>query len=255
MIGRIGDDEFGRTALQDLAREDIDTDAIFVDDEAATGVALIMVDAEGENMISVAGGANAHLQPANVRGAREAIAGADMLLAQLEVPRPAVLAAARIAREAGVRVLLNPAPAPEPGALRDLLPLVDYLVPNTGEAARLLGEAFAHEEPRHLARKLAGKAGCAVVLTLGRDGACICEHDSCCCMPAPEVRAVDTVGAGDCFCATLAVALAEGRDLGDAAQFAICAAALAVQTGGAQPSLPHRPAINEFITEYQTEEI
>jgi ribokinase len=202
----------------------------------------------------VASGANAQLQPEHVHAARDAIAGADMLVAQLEVPLPAVLAAARIAREAGVRVLLNPAPAPGPDALRELLPLVDLLVPNAGEAAALLENGPTQAQPRTLATELARHAGCTVVLTLGPEGACICDPDGCSVVPAPQVTAVDTVGAGDCFCAALAVALAEGRKPRAAVRFANCAAALAVQAEGAQPALPRREDINRLITRYTTED-
>jgi ribokinase len=252
-IGCVGDDDFGRTTLQALAGEGIETQTVRVDQEAASGVALIMVDETGENMISVASGANANLDAEDVRAARDAIAGADVLVAQLEIPLPAVEAALRIAQEAGVRVMLNPAPAPaDPEALRALLPMVDYLVPNAGEAATLA--ATQGGDPRTLAAKLAENAGCTVIMTLGPEGACICERGACRTVPAPRVQALDTVGAGDCFCGALAVALGEGRDLEAAVRFAVHAAALSVQSEGAQPSMPHREAINESMTEDLSED-
>jgi len=246
-VARTGDDEFGRAMIESLRREGIDTACMVTDARAASGVALIMVDSAGENLIAVAPGANAGLCPADVAAARPHMARADLLLLQLEVPLEAVSAAVQAARREGVPVLLNPAPAPEPGALAELLPGLDYLTPNRGEAARLAGME-PDEEPERIGRNLLEAGVGTVVLTLGAEGACLCDGSGCARLAAPRVDAVDTVGAGDCFCGALAVALAEGRSLREAARFATCAAALSVQKIGAQPSLPRRQSIDEFLT-------
>ncbi len=245
-VGKIGDDDFGRAALEGLRREGINTDGVAVDEQSASGVALIIVDRDGENMIAVAPGANARLAAADVEAAGDLIRGADLLLLQLEIPLEAVRTAARMAREAGVAVLLNPAPAPPEPLPEDLVGAVDYMTPNVVEAAGLLGVA-ADTEPQEMARRLVRAGARAVALTLGSEGVCICDGSACQRIAAPKVRAVDTTAAGDCFCGVLAVALGEGRPLPEAARFAACAAALCVQKAGAQPSLPHRAEIDELF--------
>ncbi|MHC5033991.1 MAG: ribokinase [Planctomycetota bacterium] len=244
-VGRIGDDEFGRAAIEGLQKESINTDCTRVDTRAASGVALITVDSAGENLITVAPGANARVAPSDVHDARALIAEADVVLLQLEIPPETVRAAVAAAHEAGARVLLNPAPAPAEACLGDLLNGLDYLTPNVGEGARLSG-MHPDRSPEEIARALADEGVGAVFLTLGAEGVCVCDGTECFRAAAPEVEAVDTVGAGDCFSGTLAVALAEGMTLRDAARFAACAAALSVQKAGAQPSLPRREAIEQM---------
>ncbi|MHC4592009.1 MAG: ribokinase [Planctomycetota bacterium] len=244
-VGCVGDDEFGRAAIEGLQRENINTDCTRVDERAASGVALITVDSNGENLITVAPGANARLVPSDVREARALMADADVILLQLEIPPDTVRAAAAAAREAGVRVLLNPAPAPPDASLSDLPDGLDYLTPNVGEGSRLSGMR-PDRGPEEIARALADEGVGAVFLTLGAEGVCVCDGGECFRVAAPEVESVDTVGAGDCFSGTLAVALAEGMTLRDAARFAACAAALSVQKAGAQPSLPRREEIEQF---------
>jgi len=245
-VGKVGDDEFGRATLANLRREGISTEYVGVEEQTPSGVALIMLDKRGENLIAVAPGANARLKPADVRGARRAIQAADLVLLQLEIPLETVRAAVEVARAVGVRVLLNPAPALPRRALAGLLADLDYLTPNAGEAAALLG-ASGQERPEALARALARTGVTAVFLTSGARGVCVCEEAKCWRVKAPRVRVVDSVGAGDCFAGTLAVALAEGMPARRAAGFATSAAALSVQKAGAQPSLPRREAIDRFF--------
>ncbi len=250
-VGRVGDDEFGRAALGALRQEGIDISGVITDPDAPSGVALITVDASGENQITVAPGANARLCPADVHAAADRLGAADMLLLQLETPLDAVLAAIEVAHDNNVPVLLNPAPCPGAGLPGDLLTGVDYLVPNRAEAAHLSGMA-PNEPPEKVARHLLAAGPRAVVVTLGADGCCGATADACQRMAAPVVRATDTVAAGDCFCGALAVALGEGRDVFDAMAFASAAAALAVQKAGAQPSLPARQDIERFLTRQGT---
>jgi ribokinase len=242
-VGRVGADDFGRAAVEGLRREGIDTAHVRADEHATSGVALIMVDRKGENLIAVASGANGRLTPDDVRAAGDAIAAADLVLLQLEIPLPAVREAVRLARRADVPVLLNPAPAPAEGALTDLLGELSYLTPNEGEACRLLGDATP-VSPEEAARRLVAAGVGAVVLTLGARGACVCEGGECRRVAPPAVKAVDTVGAGDCFSGVMAVGLSEGMALAEAALLATCAAALSVQRAGAQPSMPGRAEID-----------
>ncbi|MHC4788844.1 MAG: ribokinase [Planctomycetota bacterium] len=244
-VGCIGDDEFGRAALQSLRSEGIETGCVALDGTAPSGIALIVVDAEGENIIAVAPGANARLTPAHVRAAGDLVAAADLVLAQLEIPLHSIRAAIETARRAGTPVLLNPAPAPPDGALADLLVGLDYATPNMEEGRRLTG-LRSGASPEQVAAAMTARGVGAAFVTLGAEGVCISDGSECMRVRPPAVRAVDTVGAGDCFAGTLAVALAEGRTLREAAEFAVCAAALSVRVAGAQPSLPQRAAIEEL---------
>ncbi len=246
-VACVGHDDFGDSARQRLRAEGIDIQQVRRDENAPSGLALIIVEEGGENLIAVSPGANARLSPGDVSGARKAIAAADLLLLQLEIPMETVTAAVRTADEAGVPVLLDPAPAQAlPEAVVGRL---DYLTPNAGEAAALLGLAEPGE-PEQMACALAEQGGPAVVLTLGAEGACVCDRHGPRRIKAPGTQAVDTVGAGDCFCGVLAVALAEGRPLDEAVSYAACAAALSVQAPGAQPSLPERAQIDALLEDF-----
>jgi ribokinase len=229
MVGAVGDDDLGQEALALLEREGVDITAVSRS-AAPTGVALIAVDAEGENQIAVASGANAELDPAGVDRAVRA-AGPGTVLLGHEVPEPAVLAGARAARGP---IVLNPAPArPVPDELAALRPI---LTPNAGEACELTGE----REPEAAARALAARTGAAVVVTLGARGVLLLDDGRAERLPAPSVHAVDATGAGDAFNGALATALAEGRDLRSAAAFAVAAAALSTRAAGARDGMPRR---------------
>ena len=194
-----------------------------------TGQAFIVVDAAGENTIIVASGANGTVTDLD-ESDRSTVAASAVLLMQLELPMTAVEQAARAARDAGVVVVLNAAPATPIGD--ELLGLVDCLVVNEHEAELLGGRAMlAGIVPR-------------LVVTLGSKGSALFEHGAeVAAVPAPSVDAVDSTGAGDTFCGAFAAALAEGRDFVAAASFATAAAALSVQRQGAVPSIPVRSEI------------
>lgn len=244
IIACVGDDAFGQAAVEGFKAEGIDTRHIVVDPDTPSGIALITVDAKGENAITVAPGANARLTPAHVRSAEGAIREADALLLQLEIPLDAVAAAAAIARDADTLVILNPAPVPDGGLPPELLAITDVLVPNETEAAKLAGQSGLNAED---AVRALLRAGCRrVVVTLGSRGALAANSDATFAIPSPKVEAVDTTAAGDAFCGALAVALAEGQRFEDAVRFAVKAAALGVTAAGAQPSLPSRRAVEEF---------
>ena len=235
-IGAVGDDDFGRAARAGLQKDGIDTGNVVTQAGVPSGVALILVDARGENLIAVASGANAKLTPGDIGRCAGVIGGADVLLLQLEVPVLAVTRAAAIARNAGVPVVLNPAPMPDKPLPGELLRNVDYMIPNHGELLRMTdkrGETEAAQELFALGIR-------ALVVTLGEQGARIITPGGKTEVPSVKVKAVDAVGAGDCFCGYLAAGLADGTALEDAARLACAAAALSVTVKGAQPSMPER---------------
>nr|MBC7243933.1 ribokinase [Chloroflexota bacterium] len=251
LVARVGQDVFGERALAGFRQEGIATQYITIDPEAASGVALIFVDANGENSIAVASGANAHLTPQDVQQAKEAIEAADVLLLQLETPLETVWQAAEIAQRAGVRVVLNPAPAcPLPA---DILALVDVLTPNEGEAsllaARQITQATTLADAEAAARCLIEQGVKTVIITLGARGALIVTPDFQQLVPGFAVDVVDTTAAGDAFNGGLAVALAEGKTLAEAVRFANACGALAATKLGAQPSLPTAEEVARFLME------
>ena len=242
-VARVGQDVFGEQALAGFEREGLITEYVTADPTAASGVALIFVDATGENSIAVASGANACLSPHDVQQARQAIEAADVLLLQLETPVETVLAAARIAHQAGVRVILNPAPAPANPLPAELLACVDILTPNESELALLAGASAGVEQA---ATQGLSQGVETVIVTLGAQGALIVTQDTRQTVPSFPVDAVDTTAAGDAFNGGLAVALAEGKVLAKAVRFANACGALATTRLGAQPSLPTRDEVAPF---------
>lgn len=246
LVGRVGRDAFAGPLLDNLDAAGVDHTFVRQDPEAATGVALIVVDAGGQNSIVVASGANMRLSPADVDAARAAIAAADVLLLQLESPLETVARAAEVARAHGVRVILNPAPARAlPAAL---LAQVDVLVPNESETALLANRAVTSPaEAEAAATALRGLGVETVILTLGERGALLAREGGSTHVPAFQVTPVDTTAAGDAFVAGLAVALAEGQPLPEAVRWGNAAGALATTRLGAQPSLPARQAVAALL--------
>jgi ribokinase len=229
MAGAVGDDDLGAEALAVLEREGIDVAAVRRLEGEATGVALIVVDAAGENQIAVASGANARLG-AEVEAVVRA-AGEGVVLLGHEVPEAAVLAGARAARGP---IVLNPAPArPLPDALLALGPV---LTPNAGEARELGGA----REPEAAARVLAARTGAPVLVTLGARGVLVVDGNAAETIAAPSVDVVDATGAGDAFNGALAAELAAGRPLRDAAALAVRAASLSTRVAGAREGMPRR---------------
>jgi ribokinase len=231
MVGAVGADDLGDEALRELAAEGIDVSAVARLEGVATGVALIVVDAAGENQIAVASGANAELGGDAVAAALGGLlAGSGVVLLGHEVPPAAVLAGLRAAQAAGWTAILNPAPARElPDDLAGVL-----LTPNAEEARELAGE----EEPEAAARALVTRTGAPVLITLGSDGALLCDRNGFARIRAPQVAVVDTTGAGDTVNGALAARLAAGAQMGAAARFAIAAAALSTRAPGARAGMP-----------------
>jgi ribokinase len=243
-VARVGADAYGRDSLANFAREGMDTRYVFTDRQALSGVALIVVDARGQNLIAVASGANARLTPADVAAARPAFAEARVLLLQLESPMETVLAAARLGREHGLTVILNPAPArPLP---TELYPLVDVLTPNEHEAAALTDE----RAPEAAARALLARGVKTVIVTLGAAGVLLATGNGVETHAGFRVEAVDTTAAGDAFNGGLAVARARGEPRLAAIRYAQAAAALSVTRLGAQPSLPTAAEVAAFLARH-----
>jgi ribokinase len=242
-VARLGRDMFGDTALAGFKAEGIHTDYIVRDDEEASGVALIVVDHQAENIITVAPGSNGRLSPADVFAAEAAIQQADGLLLQLEIPLETVRAAIELARRHKVKVILNPAPAT---ALPiDLLRLIDVLTPNESEAASLAGyETYRAEE---VLPALVARGPGSVIVTLGSHGCDVLVDEQVQHVPSFPVEAIDTTGAGDCFNAALAVAFARGLPLIEAVRYASAAAALAVTRFGAQAAMPTDEEVAQFL--------
>jgi ribokinase len=244
-VGRVGDDENGGLLVHELKAAGVRTDLVTVDAANATGLALIAVDSDGENMIVVLPGANGAVSIMDVRSAQDFMAAGGYLLTQLEIPVPTATAAIEAAAATGVRVILNAAPAQPLG--RDILKDVDVLVANEREIAMLSGVGSPFD-PVASAQMLLETGVKSVVLTLGVEGAIVVMPDQGEIeIPAFPVRPVDTTGAGDTFVGNLAYALDSGQSLADAARFASAAAALSVETVGAQPSMPFLSATEALL--------
>lgn len=239
-IGRVGADVFANIAYELWDAEGINYQHVGRDAEYATGVAPILVDSSGENMIVVVLGANSRVQKSDIDAAREVIAAADVLVAQLEINLDMVAYALETAKELEVTTILNPAPA---AALPpETLALADYLTPNETELETLAGDGATDVEAA--ARGLLTRPDQIALVTLGAQGAQIVAPGVSKVVPSYKVEAVDTTGAGDAFNGALAVALAEGMDLEEALRFANAAAALSVTKPGAAPSTPYRADVD-----------
>ncbi|RMA82050.1 MULTISPECIES: ribokinase [Enterobacter] len=247
-IACTGDDDTGERVRKQLASDNIDIAPVSVVAGESTGVALIFVNAEGENVIGIHAGANAALTTERVEAQRAIIAGAEALLMQLESPVESVLAAAKIAHENHTTVVLNPAPA---RVLSDeLLALVDIITPNETEAEKLTGFCVENDDDAaRAARALHDKGIGTVIITLGSRGVWASVNGEGRRVPGFKVKAIDTIAAGDTFNGALVTALLEGKRMDDAIRFAHAAAAIAVTRKGAQPSVPWRKEIDEFLSQ------
>jgi ribokinase len=245
-ISRIGTDILGDNAINGFVKDGLNASNIVRDNEEPSGVALIFVDEKGENSIAVAPGSNAKLSPADINNKQSVIAGADILLMQLEIPIEAVETAAEIAFENKVKIILNPAPA-QPLSSR-LLEKISIITPNETEAELLTGISVNNEEDAERAAKVLLEKGIdTVIITLGSRGAFIFNNEYKELVPSYKVKAVDTTAAGDVFNGALAVAFSEDKNLKDAVLFANAAAALSVTKLGAQPSAPYKKDIINFF--------
>lgn len=251
LVARLGADPLGDEAIAGYQKDSLLTDLIVRDPDRPTGVALILVDAHGENSITVALGANEALSPDDVERAADRIRAADAVVMQLEVPLAAVERAAAIARAAGVPVILDPAPAPDGGLPEALLRNVTFLKPNESEAERLTGISVSDlASAERAARALQELGPRTVIITLGSQGAIVVDEAAVHHVPAYRVAAVDTTAAGDAFTGAFATAVGAGAALVEAVRRAAAAGALAATRMGAQPSLPTQAEWEAFIANH-----
>jgi ribokinase len=241
-VAAVGDDDFGRTALAGFARENLDCRYIKTVAGRPSGVALILVDERGENLISVASGANVDLTPADVdKVPVSTFDDAAVFLACLESPLRTVARAVERAKAAGCQTILNPAPADRALLETGCLSRVDVITPNASEATVLTEVSVTDDASAVTAAQALCQWGCrSAIITLGSAGCVVFDDGQPTHVPAQEVTSVDSTAAGDAFNGALAVALAEGRTLAEAARWASTAAAISVTRAGAQPSLPMR---------------
>lgn len=246
MIGAVGADAYGEQLRAALIAEQIDCQAVAVCEDVSTGIASILVDAQSQNAIVIVAGANGQVSPESVERFDGLLAAAEIVICQLEVPTRTVSRTLTRARELGKTVILNPAPAA--GALpAEWYPLIDYLIPNEGEAQALTGlPVDSPASAGHAADALLAAGVRNVIITLGGQGAWFANASGSQHLAAPSVKAVDTTAAGDTFVGGFAAALANGENELAAIRFGQKAAALSVTRAGAQPSIPTVAEVQEF---------
>lgn len=242
-ITKVGNDIFGKQSMQQFEDEGIDTSGILCDSKTPSGVALITVDQAGENSIVVASGANAHLSTADVDKHLSKIKDPQIVLMQLEIPMETVRHAAQFASRKNIKVIINP--APYNAEIRELFEMIHIITPNSTEAYMLSGvKVVDNKSARKAAENIQRQGVKNVVITLGKQGAVLLTENDFHIIPAVNCKAVDTTAAGDVFNGALTLAIAEGKDLLAAVEFACKAAAISVTRMGAQSSIPNR---NELI--------
>ena len=250
-IACVGDDDIGERVRQQLASDNIDTSPVEAITDTTTGVALIFVNAEGENVIGIDAGANKAVTPDYLNRYQQNIVDASALLMQLESPLETVIAAAKLAKQHNTQVILNPAPACE--LPDELLSLVDMITPNETEAERLTGiQVNNNEDAQRAAKALHDKGIETVIITLGSKGVWLSQQGEGKQVSGFRVKAVDTIAAGDTFNGALVTALLEGAAMDKAVRFAHAAAAIAVTRPGAQPSVPWRNEIDDFLARQES---
>jgi ribokinase len=248
MVGRVGNDDFGRQLLAGLQAAGVQTDAVLVDEATSSGVAVITVDDAGENNIIIIAGANGRLNETDLERLSSRLSGAAALLMQLEIPLSTVKLAAQAAQSAGVPVILDPAPTQDIPA--ELYSVVDIITPNQWEASQLVGFPVDGQEAAAQASAVLRQRGVGTaIVKLGDRGVFCATTEETFFVPAFPVQAVDTVAAGDAFNGALAVALAEGRSLREAVVWGAAAGAISATKAGAQPSLPDRKTLEAFLKE------
>lgn len=245
-VAKLGEDIFGAQSLNNFKKEGVNTKYVLQTPDAPSGVALIMVDEGGNNSIVVAAGANQKLSAEDVKAARADIASAGAVVAQLEVPLETIECAAELANSSKTPFILDPAPACPLRA--ELLSKVDVLTPNETEARILTGVEVTDEQSARAASvKLLESGVKTVILTMGSQGFLLAEGESVRFVAGQKMEAVDSTAAGDAFAGSLAVGVAEGKTVFDAALFANYAAALSVTKMGAQPSMPTLDDVERYI--------
>ena len=249
MLGRVGGDSFGAELVNNLKASGVQTDNVFVDETVSSGVATIAVNDAGENQIIIIPGANGRVNQSDVERLSPLLPGATTLLLQFEIPISTVIAAASSARQAGVSVILDPAPA-QMDVPAELYPLVDIITPNEVEAGQLVGfPVFGEESAKKAATVLLQRGVKCAIVKLGAKGVFCATPEETFFVPAFLVQVVDTVAAGDAFNGGLAAALFEGQSIRQAVVWGAAAGAMAATKPGAQPSLPDRLTFDTFLRE------
>lgn len=248
LIGRIGKDGFGNTALSALKKHGVPADGVLIDEGSDTGVAVIGVDADAQNCITVIGGANMAVNGDDVERARAVFEAADVLLLQLEIPLEAGLAAADIVRATGGKVIFDPAPAPKDGLDPSVLARIDVITPNETESETLTGILPTNaDDAARAAEALMAKGVSAAVIKLGAQGVFYKDATQSGFVRPFKVTSIDSVAAGDCFNGGLAYALADGKSLGDAVRFAAACGALSTTKPGASDSAPSLADVEHLL--------
>ena len=253
MIGRVGEDGFGRQLIHNLHDQGVNCEDVLATEGVPSGVAMIIVDGHGENSIVVASNANFRLTPDDVFSREPRFRHADVVLLQLELPLPTVRAACQVAKSCGCRIVLDPAPAPR--HLCDTLCEVDVISPNSAEVERITGKkALEDRVEKHVAMDLIARGAKAAVLKLGSRGCLVVTADEqFATLPACKVDVVDTTAAGDAFTAALGVGMAQGRSLPEAAKLANAAGALACTRLGAQSAMPTMDEVRILLADQRHE--
>jgi len=244
MLGRVGEDSFGAFLLENLKSNRVDSQLIQRDD-ASTGTAIIVVDANGQNSIVLSAGANGKVTDADVNSA--SFSDFSLLLLQLEIPTPTVLSAARRAHESGLRVILNPAPAHK--LSNELISLADYLIPNETELSLLTGLPVNDMNSTEWAARALLEIGAKnVIVTMGSNGALIVTNSQVTHIETYTVNVVDTTAAGDAFIGGFAAAFLQDKSLEEVVRYGCACGALATTKFGAQPSLPRKEEVQRFMS-------
>lgn len=250
-ISCLGNDDFAPVMLSNFKKDQIDTQFVFIEEKTATGIALILVDDNGENCISVAPGANYMLSPEHIKKTETVIKEAEIILLQLEIPIESVLFAIELAHKHKKKVLVNPAPAQQIDL--EHMAMIHSLILNESEAEFLTGLPVETDyQIREAAKTLLEKGPQNIVITLGAKGAFVKNSDRDEFLPGFKVEVVDTTAAGDIYCGNLAVALVEGKSIFEAAKFASAASAISVTRLGAQPSAPELTETFDFIKNHSS---
>lgn len=246
-LSRVGNDVFGQEAIQGYRNDKINVNYVKVDQAESTGIALILVDSKGENCISVASGANMKLDKSDIKDATVELDNADVVLMQLETPIDTIEYIIKFLKNKQVKTILNPAPALK--ISDDLLAHLTIITPNETEVELLTGVTVNDEKDALKASKILLDKGVKnVIITMGKKGAFLHSELGSILIPSFEVNALDTTAAGDTFNGAFAVAVAEGKALEDAVKYANAAAAISVTKMGAQPSIPLKNEIDNFLS-------
>jgi len=248
-VAKVGNDIFGKKALENFKNDNIDISYIQADDNVPSGIALILVDTNGENLISVAPGANFLLSPKDVEQAEPRIKEADLVLVQLEVPLDTVEKAAILAEKHNVPLLLDPAPAPISGLHETILKRTKYIKPNETELSAITNVKVNNlTDIEYATGKLLSMGPKTVIVTLGAEGAFVSDGMNKNYFKTKTVTSIDATAAGDAFSGAFAVAVGEGLPLDRSIEMALATATLSVTKAGAQPSMPTRKELNDFLT-------